>query len=55
MAGASDYLLRVVVADLADYERFVRKRLHSIGCIGSIDSSFAYGVVKKTGIFPLLD
>jgi Lrp/AsnC family leucine-responsive transcriptional regulator len=55
MTGISDYLLRVVVADLADYENFVRKRLHPIGGIGSIDSSFVYGVVKKTGVFPLLE
>ena len=54
MTGTSDYLLRVVVADLADYENFVRRRLHPIGGIGSIDSSFVYGVVKKTGVFPLL-
>jgi DNA-binding Lrp family transcriptional regulator len=55
MTGTSDYLLRVVVADLAGYESFVRERLHPIGGIGSIDSSFVYGVVKKTGVFPLLD
>ncbi|MFT5628934.1 MAG: Lrp/AsnC family leucine-responsive transcriptional regulator [Gammaproteobacteria bacterium] len=55
MTGTSDYLLRVVVADLADYEHFVRKYLHPIGSIGSIDSSFVYGVVKRTGVFPLLD
>ncbi len=55
MTGTSDYLLRVVVADLADYENFVRKRLHPIGSIGSIDSSFVYGVVKKTGVFPMVD
>ncbi len=55
MTGISDYLLRVVVADLADYENFVRKRLHPIGGIGSIDSSFVYGAVKKTGVFPLLE
>lgn len=54
MTGTSDYLLRVVVADLADYESFVRKRLHPIGSIGSIDSSFVYGVVKKTAVFPML-
>lgn len=52
MTGSSDYLLRVVVADLPDYERFVRKSLHPIGGIASIDSSFVYGVVKKTGVFP---
>lgn len=53
MTGASDYLLRVVVADLADYETFVRSRLHPIGGISSIDSSFVYGVVKKTNVFPV--
>lgn len=54
MTGKSDYLLRVVVADLADYENFVRKKLHPIGSIGSIDSSFVYGVVKKTNVFPVV-
>ena len=52
MTGKSDYLLRVVVADLDDYEHFVRKHLHSIGSIASIDTRFVYGVVKKTTIFP---
>ncbi|MEM7636277.1 MAG: Lrp/AsnC family transcriptional regulator [Pseudomonadota bacterium] len=55
MTGVSDYLLRVVVADLDDYEKFVRKRLHPIGGIGSIDTSFAYGTVKKTGVYPAVD
>jgi len=54
MTGTSDYLLRVIVADLADYENFVRKCLHPIGSIGSIDSSFVYGVVKKTNVFPVI-
>ena len=52
MTGAVDYLLKVVVADLADYERFVRHGLHRIGGVASIDTSFAYGVVKKTAVFP---
>ena len=52
MTGAVDYLLKVVVADLADYERFVRRDLHTIGGVASIDTSFAYGVVKKTAVFP---
>lgn len=52
MSGLSDYLLRVVVSDLEDYERFVRERLHPIGGIGSIDTSFVYGVVKRTHVFP---
>ncbi len=52
MTGLSDYLLRVVVSDLEDYERFVRARLHPIGGISSIDTSFVYGVVKRTHVFP---
>ncbi|WP_224814184.1 Lrp/AsnC family transcriptional regulator [Hasllibacter sp. MH4015] len=55
MTGTSDYLLRVVVKDLSDYETFVRKRLHPIGGIGSIDSRFVYGVVKKTNVFPVVE
>jgi len=54
MTGQSDYLLRVIVSDLDDYERFVRERLHSIGGISSIDTSFVYGVVKRTSVFPEL-
>jgi len=52
MTGRADYLLKVVVKDLHDYENFVRHHLHSIGCIASIDTSFAYGVVKKTTVLP---
>ncbi|WP_299851169.1 Lrp/AsnC family transcriptional regulator [uncultured Roseovarius sp.] len=52
MTGAADYLLRVVVSDLEDYERFIRQRLHKIGHIRSIDTSFVYGVVKHAHIFP---
>jgi len=52
MTGRADSLLKVVVADLSDYESFVRRDLHPIGGIASIDTSFAYGVVKKTSVFP---
>ncbi len=52
MTGRADYLLKVVVKDLHDYEDFVRHSLHSIGGIASIDTSFAYGVVKKTNVLP---
>ena len=54
MTGHSDYLLKVVVEDLASYEIFVRKHLHSIKGIAAIDTSFAYGMIKKTAVFPPL-
>jgi Lrp/AsnC family transcriptional regulator, leucine-responsive regulatory protein len=52
MTGSDDYLLRVVVESLKDYEQFVRSRLHRIAGIASIDTSFAYGVVKRATVFP---
>lgn len=54
MTGESDYLLRVMVADLSDYERFVRRELQRIGGVASIDTSFAYGMVKRRSAFPLV-
>ena len=52
MTGDADYLLRVLVESLADYETFVRSRLHLIEGIASINTSFAYGTVKRATRFP---
>ena len=52
MTGAADYHLRVVVSGLEAYEDFIRTRIHPIDGIASIDSSFVYGTVKNTGVFP---
>lgn len=54
LTGAMDYQLRVVVSDLEAYETFIRNRIHPIGGIASIDTSFVYGTVKKTAVFPPL-
>jgi Lrp/AsnC family leucine-responsive transcriptional regulator len=48
ITGSEDYLLRVLVEDLKSYEEFVRHKLHNIPGIASIDSSFAYGVLKQS-------
>jgi DNA-binding Lrp family transcriptional regulator len=53
LAGSDDYLLRVIVDSLEGYEAFMRRKLHAIPGIASIDTSFAYGVVKQTGVFPV--
>ncbi|WP_435312736.1 Lrp/AsnC family transcriptional regulator [Primorskyibacter sedentarius] len=52
VTGSDDYILRVLTRDLADYERFVRERLHRIPGIASIDTSFAYGTVKRSMTLP---
>lgn len=55
MTGDADYLLRVVVPGLEAYERFIRERIHPIPNIASINTSFAYGVVKQERVFPPVD
>lgn len=52
MTGRSDYLLRVIAADLDDYEHFVRRDLQRVPGIASIDTSFAYGRVKQAQVLP---
>src|SRR3989304_3351619 len=41
MTGEADYLLRVVVADLTAYERFLMEHLTRVPGVSSIKSSFA--------------
>lgn len=52
MTGQRDYLMRVVASSLEGYERFIRDVIHTIPGIGSIDTSFAYGVVKQARALP---
>ncbi len=53
MTGQRDYLLRIVVEDLAAYERFLKEKLTRHGGIASIESSFALEQVKYTNALPL--
>ena len=51
MTGDCDYLLRVVVESLEAYEVFIREKIHRIPAIASIDTSFAYGIVKQARVY----
>jgi Lrp/AsnC family transcriptional regulator, leucine-responsive regulatory protein len=53
MTGDSDYLLRVVVPDVAAFERFLLSHLTKIRGIAAIRSSFALKQVKYTTALPL--
>jgi Lrp/AsnC family leucine-responsive transcriptional regulator len=53
MTGQQDFLLRVVVADLDAYERFLKTRLTRVDGVASIESSFALGQIKHTNVLPL--
>ncbi len=52
VTGNADYRLRVLVGSLNAYERFVLTRLHAVEGIATIDTSFAYGHVKQSTLFP---
>ena len=53
MTGDFDYLLRVVVGSLHDYERFLLDHLTRIPGVASIKSSFALKQVKYTTALPV--
>ena len=53
MTGPRDYWLRVVVPDLAAYERFLKTKLTRLEGIASIESSFALEQVKYTNVLPV--
>jgi DNA-binding Lrp family transcriptional regulator len=51
--GPSDFLLRIVVKDVAAYEQFQREFLSRIESVSSTNSSFALKQVKYFTEFPL--
>ncbi|MBP2229995.1 Lrp/AsnC family transcriptional regulator [Azospirillum agricola] len=53
MTGDADYLLRVVVPDLASYERFLKDHLTRIPGVASIRSGFALKQVRYRTALPL--
>ena len=53
MTGPRDYWLRVVVPDLAAYERFLKQKLTRLEGIASIELSFALEQVKYTNVLPV--
>lgn len=53
MTGHRDYLLRVVVSDLAAYNDFLKQKLTRLDGISSIESSFALDQIKYANALPL--
>ena len=53
MSGDYDYLLRVVVADTADFERVHSRQLTSLPHVARVHSSFALRTVQKSRELPL--
>jgi len=53
MTGEHDYVLRVVVTDVNDFERIHQKYLTRLPGVDRINSSFALRTVRKTNQLPL--
>jgi DNA-binding Lrp family transcriptional regulator len=53
MTGEFDYLLRVVVADMADFERLHKEALTRLPGVARVNSSVAIRTVQKKTELPL--
>jgi Lrp/AsnC family transcriptional regulator len=53
MSGEWDYLMRIVVADVADYQRFLMRDLLNHPNVAASASHFALGMVKYTTAIPV--
>lgn len=53
MTGDYDYVVRVVVADTADFERVHRQHLTQLPAVARVHSSFALRVVQKALAMPV--
>jgi len=53
MTGNADYIMRIVVADVTAYEKFLKEHLTRAPGVASINSSFALNQVKYGTALPL--
>ncbi len=53
ISGERDYLLRILVTDLAHYEHFLTSQLLALPCVSSASTSFVLREVKHTTALPL--
>lgn len=53
LAGEYDYLLKVVVEDMNNYQSFIVNKLSAIANVGQVQSSFALSTLKAETAFRL--
>ena len=53
MSGDSDFMIRVVVRSIVEYERFLKKTLLHLPGVASVNSSFALKCIKLTTDLPI--
>ena len=52
IAGSFDYLLKLYMKDMEDYQIFVSKKLASLANIGKVQSSFVMTEIKNEKVLP---
>jgi DNA-binding Lrp family transcriptional regulator len=52
-AGDEDFLLKVIVTDMEQYERFISQKLSTVPNIGKIRTAFVLSTVKQTTAVPI--
>lgn len=52
IAGMFDYLLKIYVKDMVDYQNFISQKLASLENIGRVHSSFVMTEIKNETILP---
>lgn len=53
MSGESDYILRIMVPNIEDYERFLKKTLLHFPGVAAVSSHFALKCIKRTTRLPI--
>ena len=52
IAGLFDYLLKIVVVDMEDYQHFITQKLAILNNIARVQSSFVMTEIKNTELLP---
>ena len=53
IAGMFDYLLKVYVKDMTDYQYFITQKLAGLANIGKVQSSFVMTEIKHEYVYPI--
>ena len=46
VTGSRDYVLKVMAADLQQYERFIKEKIARLKCVAAIETSFVMNTIK---------
>lgn len=53
MGGEFDYLVRIIAADIEEYERYLKKVLVHLPGVASVNSAFSLKAIKVTTALPI--